>query len=160
MNLTQTQLDAKQAFSDNQQAEMLAQYEKVSPNEREAIINQINAFLPVVSEDGKKFWTEFQSKLEKLNEQNTILFPLGEVFLTIGAKEALDESEQLPNEFLIKHQTGDYGLVCEDDKKENELSVKEGFRILSAYRTSQDIKIWVITEACRSSTTILLPSEY
>ena len=160
MNLTQTQLDAKQSFLDNQQAEMLAQYEKVSPNEREAIINQINAFLPVVSEDGKKFWTKFQSKLEKLNERKTILFPLGEIFQTIGAKDALAESGQLPNEFLAKHQTGDYGIVCKDDWKENDLSVKEGFRILSAYKTAQGVKIWLITEADRSSTTLLLPEEY
>ncbi len=44
--------------------------------------------------------------------------------------------------------------------QENELSVKEGFRILSAYRTSQDVKLWVVTEADRSSTTVLLPGEY
>ena len=47
-----------------------------------------------------------------------------------------------------------------DDAKENELSVKEGFHILSAYKTKKDVKIWIITEADRSATTILLPSEY
>ncbi len=41
------------------------------------------------------------------------------------------------------------GLVCEDDRGENELSVKEGFRILSSYKTSKDVKLWVITEADR-----------
>ncbi len=60
----------------------------------------------------------------------------------------------------MKHQKGEWGIICEDDKKENELSVKEGFRILSAYKTNRDVKIWVITEADRNSTTILLPSEY
>lgn len=92
--------------------------------------------------------------------QNKVLFPLGEIYLTIGAQEALEESSQLPNEFLQRHQSGDWGNVCDDDRKENELSVIEGFRILSAYKTSQDVKIWVITEADRSSTTCLLPSEY
>ncbi len=92
--------------------------------------------------------------------QNKVLFPLGEIYLTIGVQEALEESNQMPNEFLAKHQSGNWGLVCEDDKKENELSVKEGFRILSAYKTDRDVKIWVITEADRSSTTVLLPSEY
>jgi hypothetical protein len=92
--------------------------------------------------------------------QNKVLFPLGQVFLTIGAREALEESNQTAIEFLARHQSGDYGDVCEDDKRENELSVKEGFRILSAYKTVKGEKIWVITEADRSSTTILLPSEY
>ncbi|MEJ7863171.1 MAG: hypothetical protein WKF90_16200 [Pyrinomonadaceae bacterium] len=92
--------------------------------------------------------------------QNKVLFPLGEIYLTIGVQEALEESNQMPNEFLAKHQSGNWGLVCEDDRQENELSVKEGFRILSAYKTDRDVKIWVITEACRSSSTILLPDDY
>ncbi len=54
----------------------------------------------------------------------------------------------------------EWGYVCEDDKKENDLSVKEGFRILSAYRTARDVKLWVITEADRNSTTLILPEEY
>ena len=92
--------------------------------------------------------------------QNKVLFTLGQIFLTIGAREALEESNQLPNEFLARHQSGDWGLVCEDDKKENQLSVKEGFRILSAYKTFKGEKVWVITESDKSSTTILLPEEY
>jgi hypothetical protein len=88
------------------------------------------------------------------------LFPLGEVYLTIGAQEALEDSNQTANEFLAKYQLGNWGLVCDDDRRENELSVREGFRILSAYRTARDEKLWVITEADRSSTTILLPEEY
>lgn len=66
----------------------------------------------------------------------------------------------MSNEFLAKHQSGDWDLVCEDDRKENELSLKENYRILSSYKTSKDVKVWVITEANRSSTTILLPDEY
>ena len=50
--------------------------------------------------------------------------------------------------------------MCEEDKAENELSVRQGFRILSAYRLCTGVKIWVITEADRSATTLLLPSEY
>lgn len=92
--------------------------------------------------------------------ENEVLFPLGQVFLTIGAKEALEESNQIPNEFLVRHKSGDWGTVGKEDWKENDFSVKEGFRILSAYRTSGDVRLWVITEADRSSTTILLPSEY
>ncbi|MEJ7862451.1 MAG: hypothetical protein WKF90_12550 [Pyrinomonadaceae bacterium] len=92
--------------------------------------------------------------------ESAVLFPLGNVYLTVGAREALEESNQLPKEFLSKHQKGEWGIICEDDRQENELSVKEGFRILSAYKTDRDVKIWVITEADRSSTTVLLPSEY
>ncbi|MCA1637453.1 MAG: hypothetical protein LC768_03820 [Acidobacteria bacterium] len=85
---------------------------------------------------------------------------MGATYLTVGAKEALTEANQLPGEFLARHQKGDWGDVCEYDKRENELLVKEGFRILSAYRTARDVKLWVITEADRSSTTVLLPDEY
>ena len=159
-NLTQTQQDAKQAYLTRQQDEMLAIYQNADTNERKAIIKQIDSFLSVVSPDAKIFWLKFRRKLETLNEQSSVLFPLGEVYLTIGAREALEESNQTPNEFLAKHQSGDWGIIGKEDWKENDFSVKVGFRILSAYETSQDEKLWIITEADRSSTTILLPSEY
>ncbi|MFN2392292.1 MAG: hypothetical protein ABR566_10030 [Pyrinomonadaceae bacterium] len=158
-NLTQTQQDAKQAYLNYQSEQMLALYEKADANERKAIIKQIDSFLSVISKDEKLFWLKFRRKLETLNEK-AILFSLGQVLLTLGAREALEESNQTANEFLAKHQKGDWGIVCQDDKKENDFSVKEGFRILSAYRTARDVRLWVITEADRSSTTVLLPSEY
>ena len=138
---------------------MLALYQKANESERKAIIKQIDSFLCVISKDEKLFWLKFRRKLEILNE-SAVLFPLGNVYLTVGAKEALEESNQLPNEFLLKHQKGDWGLVCEDAKRENELSVKEGFRILSSYKTSKDVKLWLISEANRSATTLLLPDDY
>ena len=92
--------------------------------------------------------------------QNEALFPLGNIYLTIGAQEALEDSNQQPLEFLSRHQKGDFGIICEDDKKENELSIKEGFRILSAYRTAKGEKLCIISEANRESTTLLLPEEY
>ncbi|MDQ3712704.1 MAG: hypothetical protein M3388_10860 [Acidobacteriota bacterium] len=103
---------------------------------------------------------KMQDNITITTTENKALFPLGQVFLTIGAREALAESDQMPNEFLVRHQSGDYGDICEDDRRENELSVKEGFRILSSYKTSSGVKIWVITESDRSSTTCLLPSDY
>jgi hypothetical protein len=87
-------------------------------------------------------------------------FPLGRVGATPGALRALERAEQLPAEFLDRHVNGDWGDVPEEDKQENEFSVEHGFRILSAYTTSAGEKIWIITEADRSYTTILLPSEY
>jgi hypothetical protein len=80
--------------------------------------------------------------------------------MTLGAREALEESNQQASEFLARHQTGDWGNICENDMKENELSLREGFRILSSYKTSNGVKIWVITEADRSSSCLLLPEEY
>jgi hypothetical protein len=87
-------------------------------------------------------------------------FALGRVVGTPGALRALEEANQNPFEFLARHQAGDWGEICEQDKRENEFSVLNGFRILSAYRTRNDVKIWVITEADRSATTLLLPEEY
>jgi hypothetical protein len=158
-NLTQTQTDAKQAYLNQQQQQMLALYEKADTSERNAIIKHIDSFLSTCNRDEKIFWLKFRRKLEVLNEK-PVLFPLGNVYMTIGARETLEESNQLPNEFLAQHQSGNWGLICNDDKKENDFSVKNGFRILSAYKTNNDTKIWIITEADRSSTTLLLPSEY
>ena len=99
-------------------------------------------------------------------------FELGELHATPGALEAFDDARQqtkdwqkepaeTPAELFNRHECGDWGDISEADKEENELSIKEGFRILSAYTlkaTGQ--KIWVITEADRSKTTILLADEY
>jgi len=90
----------------------------------------------------------------------TARFPLGRTLITPGAIATLDEAGQMPAEFLRRHASGDWGELSDDDRGENELSLKEGFRLLSAYRTAKGAKIWVITEADRSVTTILLPSEY
>ena len=79
---------------------------------------------------------------------------------TPGALSALEKAEQLPAEFLDRHVNGDWGDVPEADKQENELSVEQGFRILSVYTTSAGDQIWILTEADRSATTIMLPSEY
>jgi hypothetical protein len=87
-------------------------------------------------------------------------FVLGRTVATPGALRAMEQANQNPFEFLQRHQAGDWGELCEEDKRENEFSVRNGFRILSAYRTRNDVKIWVITEADRSVTTLLLPHEY
>jgi hypothetical protein len=79
---------------------------------------------------------------------------------TPGALEALAAAGQDAIEFLYRHKQGDWGDLSDDDKRENEFSVNRSLRIFSAYHTAKGEKIWVITEADRSSTTILLPSEY
>ena len=87
-------------------------------------------------------------------------FSLGRVVATQGALRALEKAEQLPTEFLDRHVNGDWGDVPEADKQENEYSVEQGFRILSAYSTSAGDQIWILTEADRSATTLMLSSEY
>jgi len=87
-------------------------------------------------------------------------FGLGQIVGTPGALHALEEAGQHPAEFLARHVSGDWGDLCEEDVAENELSVEQGFRILSAYKLQSGAKVWVITEADRSATTILLPEEY
>jgi hypothetical protein len=88
------------------------------------------------------------------------LFPLGQMVATPGALDALHEAGETPRSYLARHQAGDWGELDPADVKENELSLKQGFRLLSAYVLSNGAKIWIITEADRSATTILLPEEY
>jgi len=61
---------------------------------------------------------------------------------------------------LKRHASGDWGDLCEEDKQENELSLKQGLRLFSAYESPDLPRIWIITEADRSATTILFPGEY
>ena len=90
----------------------------------------------------------------------TPLFRLGQVVATPGALEALGEADQLPAEFLERHLYGDWGEVPPEDAQENIRSVRQGFRILSAYTLSTGVKLWIISEADRSVTTLLKPDEY
>ena len=87
-------------------------------------------------------------------------FPLGSTYITPGAQDALAQSGQSARAFLSRHVTGDWGDLCDEDRRENDFSVDKPLRIFSAYHTTEGVKVWVITEADRSATTILLPSEY
>jgi hypothetical protein len=85
---------------------------------------------------------------------------LGQVTATPGAIQTLEESGQTPEFFLERHQTGDWGHVCDADRQSNEEAIQLGGRILSAYRTLKGANLWVVTEADRTVTTILTPEEY
>jgi hypothetical protein len=87
-------------------------------------------------------------------------FPLGRLVATPGALEAMQKAEQSPTEFIHRHVFGDWGEVSQEDRQLNDEAVQEGSRILSAYTTKTGDRLWVITEADRSSTCILLPEEY
>ncbi len=88
------------------------------------------------------------------------LFPLGRLVATPGAIELLRSAgEDLLPALLERHRSGDWGDVPSEDARENEFSVRHGFRIISSYRVAGE-RLWVITERDRSATTLLLPSEY
>jgi hypothetical protein len=87
-------------------------------------------------------------------------FPLGKLVATPAAIEAMKQAGQNPHELFQRHQRGDWGEVCPTDAQENELSVKEGFRVMSVYVLKTGVKVWVITEADRSASTILMPEDY
>lgn len=87
-------------------------------------------------------------------------FPLGQIVTTPGALDAFETTGQTPTEFIHRHVSGDWGDLCDEDKQTNEEALSNGGRIFSAYHLNDGTKIWVITEADRSSTCVLLPSEY
>lgn len=86
-------------------------------------------------------------------------FELGRVVGTPAALAVLEEARVESLELLRRHVSGDWGVVPKEDAKENELSVERGYRIISSYPVEEG-KVWIITEADRSVTTILLPEEY
>ena len=93
-------------------------------------------------------------------EEPKLLFTTEWVVGTPGALQAIEEAELHPLDLLMRHMTGDWGELADEDKQENELALERELRILSAYRLETGVKVWLITEADRSVTTFLLPSEY
>ena len=95
------------------------------------------------------------------NKQCTITrFALGQTFITPGAEEALQIGGQTATEFLRRHMSGDWGELPEADLEYNELSLEKGLQLSSHYETAKGEWLWIITEADRSATTLLLPIEY
>lgn len=88
-----------------------------------------------------------------------VYFPLGHCLITPGAKALLESLNEPPMSFLQRHQSNDWGDVCKEDSEANDHALHDGTRLLSAYLVN-DSTIWIITEADRSSTTVLLPEEY
>jgi len=87
-------------------------------------------------------------------------FQLGSIVATHSALHAIEKSGQSPSDFLCRHVRGDWGQLCDEDKQLNDQALIDGDRLLSAYRTLKNARIWIITEADRSATTLLLPEEY
>ena len=88
------------------------------------------------------------------------MLPLGVISVTPGADDALRRNRQSLMEFLRRHGRGDWGELSPHDRHENEIALQKGYRIMSVYHLRDGTKIWVITEADRQNTTVLLPDEY
>lgn len=88
------------------------------------------------------------------------LFALGQVFMTPGAMASLARNKVSEVLLLARHVHGDWSEMHEDDQETNLQAIEEGGRVLSAFAMRDQTKIWVITEADRSVTTLLLPEEY
>lgn len=90
-------------------------------------------------------------------------FRLGQLLMTRGVNDKVAENEDFAKfviDSLKRHAKGDWGDVCREDWQENEVALTEALRLFSVYRAGGLPKIWIITEADRSATTVLLPDEY
>ena len=88
------------------------------------------------------------------------LFDLGQTVATPGAIEALLQSNVSAASLLVRHYCADWGALCEEDIARNNEALRYGSRLFSSYQITETIKIWVITEADRSVTTLLVPEDY
>ncbi len=100
-----------------------------------------------------------------MSQAETKKFSLGRIVATPGALHALHEAGQSADEFLVRHVTGDWGDLDDEDKSLNDAALIDGSRILSAYQTRKGECLWIITEALnevglRYSTCLLKPEDY
>jgi hypothetical protein len=84
---------------------------------------------------------------------------LGWVVATPGALKLLLDTGGCPFDYLARHATGDWGELCAFDRRHYEIALRDGYRVLSSYAVGTD-RVWIITEADRSVTIVLLPEEY
>jgi len=101
-----------------------------------------------------------------MSTKQEVQFSLGQTVATPGALEALRRNNSNGLEYIQRHATGDWGIVCEEDKQANDDALSTGARLLSAYFLPDETKLWIITDAViddqgnRQATTLLLPEEY
>jgi len=89
------------------------------------------------------------------------IFPLGQLCATPAALRLLDDNHIDCFGLIHRHANGDFGDLCREDLQANEEALREGFRIFSSYVINgEGDKVWIITEADRSVTTVLLPEDY
>lgn len=105
-------------------------------------------------EEAKRTWAEMAASAEPFK----VKFPLGAVVMTPAAMEALNPEDVALA--IQRHGNCDWGDCCPEDRQENDFALPRALRLLSAYRDRNGTKFWIITEADRSATTILLPDDY
>lgn len=88
------------------------------------------------------------------------LFAIGRLVATPGAIGMLHQRKLSPFHFVSRHLNGDWGDLDGEDRKENQSALANGTRIFSSYQIDEKTRLWIITEADRSATTLLLPEEY
>lgn len=93
-----------------------------------------------------------------MNAQTQALFRLGRIVATPHALERLSHHDIL--RAIQRHQAGDWGDVSEEDRQCNVQSLTDGSRLFSVYHSEKQLKFWLITEADRSVTTVLMPEDY
>lgn len=93
-------------------------------------------------------------------QSNAMLFPLGDLVATPGALSVLEKNSVVPTRLISRHMKGDWGDVPPDDAVANTEALRIRARLLSSYALPDGARIWIITEADRSATTLLLPEEY
>ncbi|MDO9107133.1 MAG: type I restriction endonuclease subunit M [Methylovulum sp.] len=112
------------------------------------------------SQSQKQTRTESTAESAHETTASKLLFDPGQVVATPGALEAMQKNQCLSLDLLLRHLTGDWGTIPKEDAKANRQALKEGSRLMSSYPLDDGARVWVITEADRSSTTFLLPEEY
>ena len=98
--------------------------------------------------------------MNQSTQSNAMLFPLGDLVATPGALSVLEKNGVVPMRLISRHMKGDWGDVPPDDAAANTNALRIGARLLSSYALPDGARIWIITEADRSATTLLLPEEY
>jgi hypothetical protein len=93
-----------------------------------------------------------------MSDSPSVSYPLGSLVATPALIDEVVHDDIL--KALARHARGDWGDVCAEDQQANNLALRDGTRLLSSYTSSTGVKFWVITEADRSLTTVLLPSDY
>ncbi|MFD2111342.1 hypothetical protein [Thiorhodococcus fuscus] len=95
-----------------------------------------------------------------IDSMNRPRFPLGRLMATPSALATLESHGIDPLSLLQRHVQGDWGDLTTEDIEANRLALRESFRLLSSCRITDGVKVWIITEADRSVTTVLLPEDY
>lgn len=86
-------------------------------------------------------------------------FDAGQLVMTAGVDELVRQGRLNPSALLRRHLNGDWGDLCDEERRSNDAALKSGDRLHSSYRIAPDLTVWIVTEWNRSVTTLLLPDE-